>query len=166
MKEFIKDFGIIEEKNLLNEIQKYNGIFYALYTNKLVCSKELKETANLLELRIFDENYEVKYRREFVGEEFKFRIIDDNKFKQKLANETDEFTSKFENRIFDEKHYLDIDTIKSNGTNYVTTGGGEYTLPIENAEKISIRNYLDYDENGIAYISDFRIMKILAKGEE
>ncbi|MDY3257371.1 MAG: CRISPR-associated protein Csx19 [Ruminococcus callidus] len=166
MKEFIKDFGIIEEKNLLNEIQKYNGIFYALYTNKLVCSEELKETANLLELRIFDENYEVKYRREFVGEEFKFRIIDDNKFKQKLANETDEFTSKFENRIFDEKHYLDIDTIKSNGTNYVTTGGGEYTLPIENAEKISIRNYLDYDENGIAYISDFRIMKILAKGEE
>ena len=165
MKEFIKDFGIIEEKILLNEIQKYNGTFYALYTNKLVCSKELKETDNLLELRIFDENYEVKYRREFVGEEFKFRIIDDDEFKQKLVNETDEFTSKFENRIFDEKHYLDIDTTKSYGNNYVTTGGGEYTLPIENAEKILIRNYLDYDENGIAYISDFRIMKILAKGE-
>lgn len=52
------------------------------------------------------------------------------------------------------------------GACYVTTGGGSYTLPIENAEKIKIRNYLEYDENGIVVISDFRIMGFSQKGSE
>ena len=46
----------------------------------------------------------------------------------------------------------------------MTTGGGSYTLPVENAEKIRIRNYLEYVENGIVTIPDFRIIGFIQKG--
>lgn len=166
MKEFIKNFGVIEESDLLKKASEYTGCFYELYTDKLICSSKIDDTKNLLELRIFNEDTEIKFRREFADEPFTYRIIDDNYFKEELQNIHDEFISVFENRVFDESHYLDIDSKKSHGTDYVTTGGGNYTLPIENAEKIYIRNYLDYDDNGIAYISDSRIVKILMKGED
>ncbi|MBR1556021.1 MAG: hypothetical protein IJ644_11615, partial [Oscillospiraceae bacterium] len=64
-----------------------------------------------------------------------------------------------------EDQYLDIDTEKSSGTSYIATGGGAYTLPVEDAEKIRIRNYISYDEQGIAQITDFRIVQYLRKGE-
>jgi len=37
---------------------------------------------------------------------------------------------------------------------------------VENAEKLEIRNYCVYDDNGILKIVDFRIVRILAKGEQ
>ena len=70
-----------------------------------------------------------------------------------------------EYEFIEEKHYLDIDTKKSKGTEYIATGGGKYTLPIENAERFLIRNYISYDEQGIAQITDFRVVKYLKRGD-
>ena len=44
---------------------------------------------------------------------------------------------------------------------YTATGGGKYSLPVENAEKILIRNYISYDSQGIAQITDYRLVEYL-----
>lgn len=164
MKQFIRESCKIAENELREASEKYNGTVYALYTDKLLCSEKLEDTKYLLEVRIFDENSEALFTRSSINEDFSFRLIDDDYFRESLAGEADDFLKNFDNRVTDDVQYLDIDEKKSIGKNYVSTGGGEYILPIENARKIHIRNYIDYDENGIAYFSDFRILKIT--GEE
>ena len=52
---------------------------------------------------------------------------------------------------------------KSDGFEYTATGGGKYSLPVENAEKILIRNYISYDSQGIAQITDYRLVEYLCK---
>ena len=91
---------------------------------------------------------------------FTWRIIDDSRFREALSGD-----ETFEDRTYTEQQYLDIDSTKSFGRNYTATGGGHYTLPVENAEKLEIRNCV-YDDNGILKIVDFRIVRILAKGEQ
>lgn len=63
-------------------------------------------------------------------------------------------------------HFLDIDVPRSkairkqtgNDCLYKTTGGGRYVLPGPDYTKVRIRNYLDYDEDGICRVVDFRIL--------
>lgn len=68
---------------------------------------------------------------------------------------------------FNEKpQYLDIDwprtedlrTSEGNDCLYVATGGGRYTLPEPFYTKVLVRNYLDYDEDGMCCVVDFRIL--------
>ncbi len=168
MKDFISRHGITSEAKILALTEQYYCdacTVYAVHTNRFYCGSELNiDVKHLMELRIFTSNTELKISRLNVGEDFRWRYIDDAAFEQALQAEPDEFLRKFANRTYDEEHYLDIDSSKSKGLCYVTTGGGPYTLPIENAEKIKIRNYLEYDENGIVTISDFRIVGFLQKG--
>lgn len=168
MKDFISKYGAATESDLLTVAEKYLyddcGV-YAVHTDHFYCGSELNiDVKHLIELRIFTANAELKIARLNIGEDFRWRYIDDSAFEQSLSDVTDDFLCQFSNRTYDEEHYLDIDTTKSNGFCYTTTGGGEYTLPIENAEKIKIRNYLEYDENGIVMISDFRIVGFLQEG--
>ena len=138
---------------------------YAVHTDHFYCGTELRiDVTHLIELRIFTDSFELKISRLNIGSDFSWRFLSDDEFKKVLSNEPDAFLGLLVNRTFDEEHYLDVDSTKSNGVNYTTTGGGKYTLPIENAEKIRIRNYLEYDENGIVIISDFRIVGFLQKG--
>lgn len=169
MSDYISEYGRVSENDALSAVKKYFGedcTVYAMYSDKFYCGSELDiDISHLTELRIFNDDSEFKLSRYNIGGDFKWRYISDTAFKKKLENENDEFLQKFDNRIFDEIQYLDIDSTKSNEKNYTTTGGGKYTLPIENAERIIIRSYLDYDEHGILSINDFRIVKILRKGE-
>lgn len=160
-----KETGIISKSDIIDKISQYDGIIYALYTDKLTCGDIVTDTENLIEVRIFNSKSEVKFSRTSVNKDFKFRIIDDEYIKESLKNEEDDFLKEFDNRKIEDIQYLDIDKTKSNGRTYTATGGGKYTLPFENAEKIKIYNYIDYDENGIAYIKDFRIVEIIRKGE-
>lgn len=168
MKEFICDCGTAKESEIIEVAKKYfcSGCnVYAVHSDHFYCGTELRINAkHLIELRIFTNTFEFKISRLNIGSDFSWRYINDDEFKKALSNETDTFLGLFTNRTYDEKHYLDIDSTKSNGFNYTTTGGGRYTLPIENAEKIKIRNYLEYDENGIVIISDFRIVEFVQKG--
>ena len=167
MKEFISEHGNIAESDLMTTAKAYlcNGCtIYAVHTNYFYCGSELNiDIKHLIELRIFAADMEFKAFRFNIGKDFTWRYIDDGVFKQVLSNETDDFLCKFSNRTYDEEHYLDIDSKKSIDC-YITTGGGRYELPIKNAEKIKIRNYLEYDENGIVMISDFRIIGFTQKG--
>lgn len=109
---------------------------------------------HLLEARVFNDTSEIKIMRGTIADNFYFRLIDDSK----LDSE----------QYIDEVHYLDIDLDNKNtsGNNYVTTGGGYYSLPVADAERIKIRNYISFDEQNIAQISDFRVVKFLRKGEQ
>ena len=109
---------------------------------------------HLLEARVFNDKSEIKIMRGTIADNFYFRLIDDSKPDSE--------------QYIDEVHYLDIDLDNKNtsGNNYVTTGGGYYSLPVADAERIKIRNYISFDEQNIAQISDFRVVKFLRKGEQ
>ena len=135
---------------------------YAVWTDKFSCTRQFggADLAHLQEVRIFDENRELRVRRK--GEVFIWRVIDDAAFQKQLVSEPDAFLRCYKNRVFTETHYLDI--AKNVGTDYVATGGGHYTMPEEGLRRVVIRNYLDYDEDGIVKISDFRLVGF-EKGE-
>ena len=42
-------------------------------------------------------------------------------------------------------------------------GGADASLPVENAEKVLIRNYVSYDKQGIAQITDYRVVEYQCK---
>lgn len=149
-REYISEYGRVEgDINSFIENNITNGSMIVMYTHKFECcyQQKITDTDHLLELRVFDKDKELKIMRPTIADEFFYRIIDD--------------TKNFDDNYIEEEHYLDIDTKKSKGMDYVTTGGGRYTLPIENAERVLIRNYISYDEQGIAQITDFRVVKYI-----
>ena len=166
MKEFICACGTATESEVIEIAEKYfcSGCnVYAVHSDHFYCGTELCiDAKHLIELRIFTNTFEFTISRLNIGSDFNWRYINDDEFNNVLSNETDAFLRLFTNRTYDEEHYLDIDSTKSNGFNYTTTGGGKYTLPIENAEKVKIRNYLEYDENGIVIISE--LLNLFRKG--
>jgi len=115
-------------------------------------SLEGKES-RLLEIRVFNEEKEVKLSRTDILKEFRMRIRDDNTMDPKQD-------------YYDEVQILDIDTQKSakhfESTHQVyTTGGGRYFLPLAGMEsaRVKIRYYLErYEESGQARICDFRLV--------
>ncbi len=166
MKEYISDYGMISEDQIIEMTKKYSGIVYALHTDRFYCGNVAAIVpSHLMELRIFNDDGEFKAIRFELGREFYWRYISDTDFRNKLKCERDSFLADFKNRIFDEVQYLDIDKTISDGTSYVNTGGGHYSLPVEKAERILVRSYIDYDDNGILSIDDNRIVRIMKEGE-
>ncbi len=164
MKEFITDYGMISEDQIIETAKKYNGLVYALHTDHFYCGNDVEvDPFHLMELRVFNDDGEFKAIRFELGKVFYWRYISDTDFRNKLQVECDDFLADFKNRTFDEKQYLDID--KKLGTSYINTGGGHFSLPVEKAERILVRSYLDYDDNGILSIDDSRIVRIIKEGE-
>lgn len=151
---YIDAFGTVRDVNSLVSEKMSGGTMLLMYTDKFLCDtlKFIEDTEHLLEARIFTETAELKIMRPSMNEEFTYRFIDDS-----LPAEKD---------CIDEIHYLDIDSKRSSGSNYTATGGGKYSLPVENAEKIQIRNYISYDSQGIAQITDFRAVRFIGRGEQ
>ena len=105
------------------------------------------QIGNLLEVRAYNKDAVAHAVRTVLGVDFAFRLADD----RAAGLQEDEY--------LDELQYLDVDATRSGGFGYVTTGGGAYRLPVADATKILIRNYVRYDErDGMAHIVDFRIM--------
>ena len=152
-KNYILEQGAVSgDINALIAEKISGGNMLIMDTEKFECTpqKEIEDISHLLEVRVFTEKKELRIMRPTIADAFTYRLIDDT------AGDYDNI---------DENQFLDIDTEKSSGMSYVATGGGAYSLPIENAEKVQIRNYISYDEQGIAQITDFRIVKYLRKGE-
>ncbi|MBR5315364.1 MAG: hypothetical protein IKU44_01125 [Firmicutes bacterium] len=106
----------------------------------------------ILEVRVFNEEKEIKMFRTDISKEFRMRIRED-------AGET-------ETEYFDEEQLLDIDTKKSAKSfaeehMVYATGGGRYFLPLADMKgaAVKIRYYLDsYKESGQARICDWRLV--------
>ncbi len=166
MREYITAFGSVSEEQVAALACGYKGTVYAIHTDHFYCGNELEiDPSRLTELRVFKQDGEFKATRFELGKEFRWRYINDEAFAARLENETDSFLADINNRKFDEVLYLDIDREHSEGTSYVTTGGGHYSLPVEKAERIEVRSYLDYAANGIIKINDMRIVRFIKEGE-
>lgn len=166
MYDFICEYGTVDENELtalLNSMADSDHIAYRQYAAGIFCEPyngEIDDVAHLLEIRLFNLTGEIRAVRSLIGKPFIWRKIDDEKFRGDLKDDS------FDERTVTEKHYLDIDSVRSSGKEYRFIGGGSYTLPIENAERIEVRSYCVYDDNGIFNPVDFRIVRILAKGEQ
>lgn len=151
---YIAASGTDEDVNAVIDRCISSGNMILMFTDRFECSpqKRIEDTAHLLEARIFTEEAELNIMRPTIADVFGWRLIDDTKLSP------DDYIT--------EDQYLDINEKLSRGTSYTAVGGGRYTLPIGNAEKLRIHNYISYDEQGIAQITDFRAVKYLGKGEE
>lgn len=107
------------------------------------CEFDKDRLDNLLEVRAYHRSAEAHAVRTMLDSDFAYRLAKDDSY----------------DWHFDDAQYLDKNDQKSCGRTYVTTGGGEYKLPVENATKVLIRNYVCHDEHdGMARIVDFRIV--------
>lgn len=104
----------------------------------------------LLEMRAYDAESEFHAQRDALGKHFMWRYIRDADFAK--------------DEKLDDVQYLDIDAKKSRGTSYVATGGGAYKLPVADATKVRLRNYLEYGSDGMATVVDFRIVGLECRG--
>ena len=131
--------------------------YVAIYTNKVRVGifdsmNEIED--NLLELRIFSLQREVRIFRDNVAAAFECRTLDDS------------FSPKFR----DDYQYLDkakSDDVDG-GILYTMTGSGSFTLPYTDVKhKVKIRKYLKANEStGLYMVSDWRIVGFLREGEE
>ena len=111
-----------------------------------------------LEIRVFDDNKEIKLFRPDIGQDLKLRVIDDNDLSPGVES-------------FVQEQYLDINsavskknssTGKLGMTTVQTTGGGSFFLPIDTERntddvKVIIKYYITKDQDsGMAKIVDWR----------
>ena len=153
----------IDEKTLceiLSELAEGRTLV-AYFTDRAdsVTGIDAEEVKKLLELRAFNETSEFYACRSLIGEEFTCRYIDDKKIP------TDDATHMLET------HYLDIDTTFTEAGKpvgdlfeYKTMTGGVYHLPIENANRLLLCNYISYkNPEGLAQVYDYRFVRFLTK---
>lgn len=142
-----------EINGLLEKYSTKGALLFCVYTTHFCCTAyaPIEDISHALEIRLFDEKGEFKAVRTNIGEDFVWRYASDEGVEKDC--------------IYDEVQYLDIDSKKTAGTKYVSTGGGEYTMPAEGFERVLIRHYGEYDDDGMFGLKDFRIVKFLRKGE-
>lgn len=149
----------ISWKEIKNKISFEQGYVIAMFTDKFVVSNYPLDEENenlfnlyfdkyILDCRIFNKEKEYRFFRGNIGKDLKQR-------------ETDDLKKEYED-YFDRSYYLDIDTTKGKGADgkVTATGGGCYYLPSENINdiKITIREYVKYDELGTARVYDWRLV--------
>lgn len=118
--------------------------------------------AHLLELRVFEVAQEMHVARDYMGAPFAWRLVggnDEALGKQGLTLDDIQFLD------INRKVYERLCEQDSTGRTYRSMSGGTYRLPIAGANRIHLRNYLEYDEDGVAGIVDFRIVSLLREGE-
>ena len=147
----MSNYNWIQAKKLI-EFDK--GYVLAMFTDRVIVSNYPLDSKNeelfnslfekyMLDCRIFNEKSEYRFFRGDIGKNFNYRYIDDT-----------------DKDIIDREYYLDIDTVRSKGSNEVyAIGAGKYALPINNLNdaKIRIKEYLDRDDYGHARVYDWRL---------
>ena len=99
----------------------------------------------LLDIRVFNKDKEYRLFRGSLDKKFSYRCLVDN-----------------EEDVIVREQFIDIDTKRSNKNEIYSTGGGKYYLPLDNLKdaKLVLKEYVDYDEFGNAYIKDFRLVDL------
>ncbi len=155
MSGYIKAKGKVHESGLNALLEQYKtdgALLFCVYTMKFCCTryKPIEDITHALEVRLFDELGELKAVRANIGSEFVWRYINDDDVSKDC--------------IYDEVQYLDA--AKNDGAEYTAIGGGRYEMPEAGFERVVIRHYGEYDEDGIFSLKDFRIAKLLREGEK
>ena len=136
------------EQKLIEKLQELKGRYIlALYTDRADFEKGIDSAEKLLEIRVFDEHSEFRAYRSVVGIDFAFREINDQ-------------TDTYADGYFDETHYIDIDTAKTESMNdgfTYTIGGGRFHLPECVGKLLKVRYYYTFDSDGIARKCDWRL---------
>ena len=128
-------------------------------------------TDTLLELRVFNEQAELRLFRSSVGSGFRFRLADDAALTTHVAalNTSDDFLKDPAHYIRKARQVLDINQKwpayvrgerDANGCRLLcTTGGGHYALPLEGNEDLAVTvEYLAYDPvTGVCQAADARL---------
>lgn len=105
---------------------------------------------NLLSLRVFNEDKEVRLSRPDIGQPFALRTRED-------LEDADGRRS-----YLDEWQLLDVDDKRSKGETFMTTGGGVYTFPLTQLRRpaVKVRYYMQSktgeNESGLTYVADWR----------
>ena len=103
------------------------------------------DETRLLELRVFDEEHEIKRVRGSLDEDFQERDSKNIEYDRKHS----------------ETQYLDIDSSKTSGDFVRAIGGGEYRLPSTLPDMLEIQHYYKSDYMGFYHPFDFRIVRFL-----
>ena len=138
---------------LLEQYKTDDSYLFCVYTTKFCCTKygTITDVAHALEIRLFNERGELKAVRANIGKDFVWRYISDEDVTKDC--------------VYDEVQYLDA--AKNDSTEYTSIGGGCYEMPEAGFECVVIRHYGEYDtKSGMFSLKDFRIVKLLRKGEE
>ncbi|MBQ9443439.1 MAG: hypothetical protein IJU43_03975 [Lachnospiraceae bacterium] len=105
----------------------------------------------ILEIHVFNKDREERLIRTDISKDFKYRQAVD-----------------LDKDFIDEYHLIDIDTKKiesSSSANVLTTGGGEFNLPLNVKEgaRLKIRYYLDrYETTGHVKLADWRMVDLVS----
>lgn len=155
MSGYIKANGTIDESGINALLEKYkndDSFLFCVYTTKFCCThfRPIEDTDHILEIRLFDKHGELKAVRANIGREFVWRYIND----EEVAKEY----------IYDEVQYLDA--AENDSAEYTAIGGGHYEMPEAGFERVVIRHYGEYDDDGMFSLKDFRIVKLLREEEK
>ena len=146
------------ETELCEKIRNYDyKYFIAFHTDRFLSGYVNVETLDriewkkLLEIRLFSEKGELLARRTMVGGNhlFQWRIASE----EGLAD--DEYIIRYQTLDIDSDY---IEKGEFGNLKLMSTGGGRYELPIdENMKSIKVISYVDYEEDGMAFIYDDRL---------
>ena len=139
------------------------GYIVRTYQTDFITEPVCLEDDTLLEIRMFDENGEYRAYRSSIDSPFKEREIYGEKDLGILPDGAI-VDGRF---IFDEAMYLDKDDKRSTDDVIFATGGGSYHLPSNAKDKdmFLVRYYCDFDEDGAARITDWRLRGFINSGE-
>ncbi len=150
---------------------KYIGFHTDCFSSGYTASLKEEIRPSLLEIRVFDSSAELRLFRTSLGNDFQYRIADDETLKANLEalNTADLFQKDPEHYRHPVRQILDIDETApayrnkekdGHGCRLLrTVGGGSYALPLDGDEDTAIViDYLSYDpETGVCSAVDDRI---------
>ena len=143
-----KRHGLLDESGIDAKISEFgleNAGRIAIHSNKHGVKAEVKDAGQLLELRVFDSNRELRLMRNTLGAQFFWRLAEG-------IFDNERTFSLYETQL------LDKDDKHSHGCEYKSTAGGIYELPGNGYSQVHIVNYFTYDEEtGNLQYADFRI---------
>lgn len=130
--------SIIREQNI--SLQYYLAGYTDRYDSGMVCADIWNgmDCHRLLELRVFGREQEILFTRTCIGTTFGWRVTDDTGLQDTDYIDTDQ--------------YIDCNT------------ECDKDLPLQNGQNaVRVRAYIEYDDNGMAFVSDHRVCGFVKK---
>ena len=154
---------------LLENYCTANAVLIACFTDSFRADRadRMLETVQsdlekLLELRVFNEKQELWIHRSSQGGDFHWRVASE----ENMGEERRRFC--FETRqLLDLGEPIEATPKFENGLRVLRTEGGRrLLLPIQGTDRyVRIMNYVDYDEDGVANASDYRLIGFAEEGK-